>query len=136
MLKINNLEHFKRVCDFAEKKGQKHFDDLWSGLWQLHTLGRDLKDDSVRDMPPVIFGQNDIPEEWFSRVKGITITELSKDFAPASFSFYSMRFSGGFIYRGDQSGWVMPNGLPIPEGYGVETFSVSFGDTRLWTINT
>jgi hypothetical protein len=135
MLRTNSHEYLAKVAGFAEMKGEQHVQDLWSGLWTLHTLGRELAEEGTV-MPAIPRGQIEIPQRWYDLVKGKTVVDLFKDFAPASFIFSSPWASGGFIYRGAQDGWILPDGRVIPEGHGVAIYSVSIGSTRLWDINT
>lgn len=122
MLVIKNQEHFDKVCAFAAKKSAEHSEWLWEQLNYLDTYAEHGK-------------------------RGKTRCLLGFDSAPASFGFsmeiqnhegvYEHWFSGGLIYFGDQSGWIMRDGREIPPGYGVETFTVRIGEHKSpWSIHT
>lgn len=88
MLEIKCDDYFKKVAEFAEKKGLK--DKFEKQVNYLRTYG---------------------DKDQTGRFKVI----LNKDFAPASFSVswfmknaqgeYEFFCNGGMIYHGDQSGW-------------------------------
>jgi Domain of unknown function (DUF4120) len=113
MLEIKCDDYYKRVVEFAEKKGLK------AKLEERLDYLRKFADH----------------EE-----KGLCKVELKKDFAPASFSVawfkktesgdYVYWFNGGLIFHGDQSGWD-------DTGTYVDPLSVVVGtDDNPWGIHT
>jgi len=129
MLKITNDEHFAKVAAFAESKGETTWRHFWRNVFRAYRYAD--YDQDVCEHEALSFvqpGQRTVPEEWSRYVLGNKIFTLYSDSAPASFGFSAQTVFGGIggaiVYHGDQSGWVLPNGETIPEGYGVNTYSV------------
>jgi hypothetical protein len=118
MLIIRDQAYFDRVVRFACEKGLA--EALFEQLLLLHT-----------------YGDRDLNGAW--RV------ELSRDFAPASFSLvwrkrrpdgeYAFFVNGGLIFHGDQRGWVREDGTPLSAP--VPTFATRLSaDENPWSIHT
>jgi hypothetical protein len=146
MLVIDNTQHLMKVLHFAMNRGKTQA--LLDQLFFLHTYScrdRDTPLEAPSNFHPLEVAWP--PPEWAAyggndptrKVE----TYLYSDFAPASFGFTinvngQRWFNGGLIYHGPQAGWELPNGTFIPEGHGVETFSVTFGveAERPWQVHT
>lgn len=137
MLEVVDIEYMRKCVAFARAKDR--LPALLEQLWRLHTFGERGPDRPPECRDLILY---DVPR-WIGH--GLTtVCRLTYDSAPASFGFSISKngqhwFSGGLIYHGDQSGWTMRDGRVIPPGYGVETFSVSFGVDHAatpWSMHT
>lgn len=137
-LVISDPDYLAKVLAFADRKGLRA--QLLDQLWFLHAWAE--RDGATPEHAPTYDGDGREfpPASWTLPLAGKNVCTLRRDSSPASFMFAMSRgLTGGLIYHGDQSGWVMPSGVEIPPGYGVETFCVAFGvDIKKtpWSVHT
>jgi len=141
MLVIKDQEYFDQVCRFAAMKGAQYSEWLWEQLWYLHTYADHLPGEEDRDVgaPPMLHAPRPY-DEWCQKKM---VVNLTRDSAPASFSFVIATvggdywFNGGLIYHGDQTGWIMRDGHVIGPDEHQPTFSVRIGQADSpWSIHT
>jgi len=140
MLVISDIEYFQKVCDHAERHNLG--EAFWRQIYKLHVM-YDRADGLLPNIKYYEPGQRVMPTTWGVACKGEYQTTLYKDFSPASFQFVITRIAdntqilnGGLILHGPQGGWELSDGRTIPDGYGVETFSVSLVPENGWAIHT
>ena len=138
MLEVRDRDYLRRVVSFAEAKGLMR--ELLDRLWYLHTYADVSDRSSLPAEPPKVASWEAFPgPEWLQHASGKRcVTTIGPDSSPASFWVsWSIGMGGGLIYHGNQAGWQMRDGKVIPEGYGVETFSVRLGHSdNPWLVHT
>ena len=122
MLVIKDQEYFDQVCRFAAMKGAQYSEWLWQQLWYLHNYAdhseyfTDRIDGYYKSTHGVLAGP---PKSFEEMIPKKMLVNLTRDSAPASFSFVIATvggdywFNGGLIYHGDQTGWIMRDGHVI-----------------------